>query len=123
MEYINTSALFNICYSVVVVSVCLLLGKLCYFAFEGLPNSLYGMILLNIFLQLRLVSQKRISETFSWAIRHMGVCFVPAGVGIINHFDLIQAHGLSIVAIIFVTTFALITLVGLLIERYQGEAQ
>ena len=49
----------------------------------------------------------------------MGVCFVPAGVGIINHLDLIKQHGIAIVAITFVTTFVLLTVVGLHYQRYE----
>jgi holin-like protein len=49
----------------------------------------------------------------------MGVCFVPAGVGIINHLDLIKQHGLAIVAITFSTTFILLTVVGLHYQRYE----
>lgn len=51
----------------------------------------------------------------------MGVCFVPPGVGIINHFDLIQQHGIAIVAITFATTFILLTLIGLHYQRYATE--
>ena len=46
----------------------------------------------------------------------MGVCFVPAGVGIINHFELIKHHGLAIVFIIFITTFILLSFVGIVFE-------
>ena len=62
--------------------------------------------------------QEAINNYVAWIINHMGVCFVPSGVGIINHFELIQQHGLTIVAIIFFTTFLLLTLVGLWFERF-----
>ena len=48
----------------------------------------------------------------------MAVCFVPAGVGIVNHLDLVRQFGLAIVSITFVTTFILLTLVGLIYQRY-----
>jgi holin-like protein len=48
----------------------------------------------------------------------MGVCLVPAGMGIINHYDLIQQHGLALVVIIFSSTFILLTVIGYLSERF-----
>lgn len=119
MRLVNTSMVINIVYSLVAIMACLYIGKLTFALFGGLPASLYGMIFLNILLSLRIINQERISETFAWAIRHMGVCFVPAGVGIINHFDLLRTHGVFVVAIIFFTTFALITFVGLTVEKQQ----
>ena len=48
----------------------------------------------------------------------MGVCFVPAGVGIINHLELVKEFGVVIVAITFASTFILLTIVGLYYQRY-----
>jgi holin-like protein len=48
----------------------------------------------------------------------MGVCLVPAGMGIIDHFQLIQNHGIALVIIICSSTFILLTTVGYLSERY-----
>lgn len=48
----------------------------------------------------------------------MGICFVPSAVGVINHFDLIKQHGFTIVISIFLTTFVLLTFVGVIAERY-----
>jgi holin-like protein len=48
----------------------------------------------------------------------MGVCFVPAGIGIINHFQLIQQHGVALIVIIFSSTFILLTVIGYLSEKF-----
>ncbi len=53
----------------------------------------------------------------------MAVCFVPAGVGIMNHFELVKQFGITIVAITFVTTFLLLTLVGLHYQRYAEREE
>ncbi len=62
-----------------------------------------------------------------WVLANMPVCFVPAGVGIINHYELIKDHGIMLVTIIFLTTFLLLTFVGLTyqrqLNRYESTAK
>ncbi|TYK65186.1 CidA/LrgA family protein [Colwellia echini] len=108
----------NLFYTLFAISISLLLGKLANYLLAGLPASLYGMIFYAVFLQLNWLSADRVAVTNQWLIRHMGVCFVPAAIGIINHFQLLQQHGLALVGIIFSTTFILITFIGLLSERF-----
>lgn len=108
----------NIFYTFFAIGLSLAIGKLVNFALGGLPASLYGMIIYCLLLQLNWLSAERVSTANQWFIKNMGVCFVPAGVGIINHFELIKQHGIAIVAIIFISTFCLLTFVGILSQRY-----
>ncbi len=107
----------NVFYTLFAISISLLLGKLLYQCITVLPASLYGMIIYALFLQINWFNAARVSDTNQWLVRHMGVCFVPAGIGIINHFELIQQHGLALIAIIFFSTFILLSLVGFLSEK------
>lgn len=108
----------NIIYTIFAISLCLGLGRLINGTLGGMPASLYGMIIYCLLLQMNWLSPIRVSQTNQWAIKHMGVCFVPAAVGVIDHFELIKSHGLAIVGIIFFTTFMLLTLVAVLAEKY-----
>lgn len=108
----------NIIYTILAISICLGLGKLINYAIGGLPASLYGMIIYCMLLQLNLVTPNKVNQANQWAIKHMGVCFIPAALGVINHFELIRSHGIALVAIILFTTFLLLTFVGLLAEKY-----
>jgi holin-like protein len=108
----------NVLYTIFVISISLLLGKVANYLLAALPASLYGMIIYAIFLQLNWFSANKVTKTNQWFIKHMGVCLVPAGMGIINHFELIQQHGISLVVIIFSTTFILLTVIGYLSERF-----
>lgn len=111
----------NIIYTMLAIAFCLGLGKLVNFYFAGLPGSLYGMILYCLLLQLGWISAEKISQTNHWIIRHMGICFIPAAVGVINHFELIKHHGLTIMLSIVFTTFILISFVGIFAERYLTQ--
>jgi holin-like protein len=107
----------NVLYTVFAISTSLLLGKLMHLLLTALPASLYGMIIYAIFLQLNWFDAVRVSKTNQWLVRNMGVCFVPAGIGIINHFELIKQHGIALITIIFLSTFILLTLIGYLSEK------
>lgn len=98
------------------IGMCLFIGKMITAYLGGLPSSLYGMLIFTTLLQLNIIDASKIKQSIAWIIQHMGVCFVPAGVGIINHFELIKSHGFSLVAIIFFSTFILLSLVGLVYE-------
>jgi holin-like protein len=108
----------NVLYTIFVISISLLLGKLANYLLSALPASLYGMIIYALFLQLNWFSAVKVTKTNQWFIKHMGVCLVPAGMGIINHFDLIQQHGIALIVIIFSSTFILLTVIGCLSERF-----
>lgn len=97
--------------------LCVILGKIIAYYLGGLPSSLYGLICFTTLLHLRVFTADKIKPSIEWAIKNMSVCFVPAGVGIIDHFELIKNHGFSIVSIIFISTFVLLTVVGLAFEK------
>lgn len=107
----------NILYSIVAIAICVTLGKIIAYYLGGLPSSLYGLICFTALLHLKVLSSDKIKLSIEWAIKNMSVCFVPAGVGIIEHFELIKNHGISIVVIIFISTFVLLTVIGLLFEK------
>jgi holin-like protein len=111
----------HIIYSVLSIGFCLLIGKSIETFLPILPASLYGMATFTLLLHYRFLNALRIKPCIEWALANMAVCFVPAGVGIINHFDLIKQHGVALIAIIFFTTFLLLTIVGLGYQRQLNK--
>lgn len=90
-----------------------------------IPPSLYGMLILAAGLHFNIFNPEKMEASITWVIRNMGVCFVPAGVGIMNYFDLIQASGVQVLAFTIVTTIVLMILVGWsyqkLFREYKDE--
>ena len=111
----------NAVYTMVAIAFCLALGKLLQHFIGGLPASLYGMMIYCVLLQRGWITPDKVKNANFWFIKHMGVCFVPAGVGIINHYELIQQHGVSLVVIIFLSTFVLLTAIGVLAQWHFKE--
>ena len=113
----------NILYSIVSISLCVLLGKLIAYFIGTLPSSLYGLICFTCLLHYKVLCADKMKKSIEWAIRNMSVCFIPAGVGIINHVELIKHHGLSIVLIIVLSTFILLTFVGYFFEYISNHSK
>lgn len=108
-------------YTFSAIAVCLLIGNGLNHFVGGLPASLYGMVLFAFTLKIKLFNAQKIQDTIKWIISHMGVCFVPAGVGIMNHFDLLKQQGVSIILIVIVTTLFLIAFIGLSHKYYLSK--
>jgi holin-like protein len=114
--------MINAIYTTIYISICLVIGYTINHLLGGLPASLYGMIAFTLILHFRLCDASRVKDSIAWGIKNMGVCFVPAGVGIINHYQLIKTHGLMLVAITFIGTLFVLTFVGLLFQRLDNKA-
>lgn len=112
----------NALYTITFIFLSLLIGYGLHTTIGGLPASLYGMIVFTGLLHFKICSALKIKTTINWAIRNMGVCFVPAGTGIINHFQLIKTHGLALVSITFITTFLLLSFVGVVFQRIENNS-
>jgi len=110
-------------YSVLAITLCLLLGYITYAYFSIIPASLYGMFYFAIALHLGVIKSERVSATVSWIIKHMGVCFVPAGIGIMNYFDLLKANGWLLLLFTILSTIVLMILVGWMYQKLQQRGE
>lgn len=111
----------NVIYSLIAILLSLLIGHAIFFLIGGIPASLYGMLFLTISLQFKLINAEKLSHTVQWIIDNMGICFVPAAVGIIEYVYLLKEFGLSITLISVITTLILIAMVGYLYQTFVSN--
>lgn len=104
-------------YTVLAIALCLLGGYGVYNLIQGLPASLYGMLIFTVALKLRLVSAERVAISIQWFLKNMAVFFIPAGVGLIQHLGLMQQYGVELIILTCLTTIALLLFVGRLMQR------
>jgi len=76
------------------------------------PGSIIGLILLFSALNLRLVKVEWIMISGSLLLKYMALLFVPIGVGLINHLDLIFDNWLVITFSFIFTTLLILLSVG-----------
>ena len=115
------SANMQYLYSIVAIFLCLFAGYGLNIVLPIIPPSLFGMMILAVSLMMGWLNAQYFEATVTWIIRHMGVCFVPAGVGVMEHFQLIKTDGPWMIAITVITTFLLMFIVGWLFQRYGSE--
>ncbi|QBX33680.1 CidA/LrgA family protein [Paracoccus liaowanqingii] len=73
-----------------------------------LPGPVLGLVLLALACILRPALAEAIRPTASGLLSHLSLFFVPAGVGIVAHWDLLRVQGLGLaVAIMGSTALAL----------------
>lgn len=115
--------MLNFIYTFISIACCLAFGYFCYYLLPVIPASLYGMMTLTVALSANLINAEKINTTMQWAIRNMGVCFLPAAVGIIEYVTLLEEFGLAITLIAIITTLILMAIVGFLYQHYLETKQ
>jgi holin-like protein len=68
------------------------------------PGPVIGMVLLLLFLKLRPRALATLRETSLGLLQHLSLLFVPAGVGVMVHWDRLAAEGVAIVVSIVAST-------------------
>lgn len=87
------------------------------------PGSVVGIILLFIALHWKLLDISKVRETGRYLAANMGIMFVPAGVGVIAYFDILQDTWLQLTIITLVSTIFYIVFVGKLVAWMNKSQQ
>ena len=88
----------------IILTVCwvsLVIEKILPFAF---PASVIGMILLLICLMAGILKMEHIQEKADFLLENMAFFFIPAGVSIINYFDVLKNSVIQLIVICVVST-------------------
>lgn len=76
------------------------------------PGSIIGMLLLTAALQLRIIRLRHVSGVADFLVKNLGFFFVPAGVALIDHFDLLGREWLPIVGAAVISTIIVLGVTG-----------
>jgi holin-like protein len=85
------------------------------------PGNVLGMLLLLLALMLELVSVEWVSQAAELLLSHMAVFFIPVGVAVMLHFELLTREWLPILAATVISTFLVIAVTGLVAGHLAGE--
>ena len=85
------------------------IGMLLPFTF---PSSIIGLLLLFIALSSGLLKPKYIEKVCDQLNRHIGILFVPAGVGLMGYFELVQQNLLALSMASLIGTIVIFFTVG-----------
>lgn len=96
----------------IILSFYLLGNAISYLMGGFIPGSVCGMILLFVALCTRIVKPESVRSVSLALTQNMAVLFIPAGVGIMAHYNLIAENWVAIATITCVTTLLVICSVG-----------
>lgn len=96
-----------------IIFVCLALAELIvYLTGIRFPSALIGMLLLTLFLKLGWIRLEWVQGVADFLLAYLGLFFVPPGVALMLHFDMIQAEFLPIAAATLVSTVLVLAVTG-----------
>lgn len=115
---------------ITVLLVFQLIGEMTAYFLGGLvPGPVIGMAMVAVLLTLTGGKaflepvHRQTVDTSKAILANLGILFVPAGVGIIQHLDLIRDRGLALLAIVLLSTVATLAVtvwVFILVKRLSG---
>lgn len=76
------------------------------------PSSIIGMLALTAALKLKIVRLIWVDKVADFLVKNLGFFFVPAGVGLMKCFGLLQEQWVSIVGAAVVSTFVILAVTG-----------
>jgi holin-like protein len=85
------------------------------------PGPVAGMLLLFVALRLRTQIPADIGAASSALLQHLSVLFVPAGVGVMLHFDRITEEWLAIITAIVASTVLTIAVTAIVMRALIGR--
>lgn len=77
-----------------------------------IPSSIIGMLLLTLSLQLKIIKLRHVAGVADFLVGNLGFFFVPAGVALLEYFDLIKGQWMAIVGASTISTLIVIGVTG-----------
>jgi len=94
-----------------------LIGELLHFFIPlPIPASIYGLVIMFILLQTRIIKLDMVKETSSYILSIMTLFFVPPCVGFINAFPLMKQYGIQFLIIGIGTTVLVMISTGWVVQ-------
>lgn len=78
----------------------------------SIPASIYGMVLLFLALETKIIKVSDIKETSSFLIEIMPLMFVPAGVGLLDSWNTLKPIWVQVVVITLLSTVIVMAVSG-----------
>ncbi len=78
-----------------------------------IPGSVIGLILMFLLLTTDLLKVNWVEEGAKWMNKHLVLFFIPATVGIMNHYELFAGKGIFLIVIVLFSTILVMATAGL----------
>ncbi len=100
----------------IILAISLIGEMLNFFIPLPVPASIYGILILFVCLQTRVIKLSQVSETGKFLIEIMPIMFIPAAVGIIDSWDLMRDSVIEYIILLVVSTIVVMVCSGLVTQ-------
>jgi holin-like protein len=103
----------NVLWGLLIIFTCLFIGEIIvHFTSLTLPSSIIGMLCLCGALHFKWIRLAWVQTVSTFLIRNMALFFVPPGVGLMIHFDLIKNELFAILSACIISTLLVLVISG-----------
>lgn len=87
----------------------------------NIPAGIYGLVLLFLLLEFRVVRLEDVKETGDFLTGNMQLMFIPSTVGLITAFGVLRSMALPLLFIIPLTTVLVLAVTGFVAQMLAGR--
>lgn len=84
-----------------------------------LPGNVIGMILLFLLLLTGILKLRHVEKVSSFLLNNLTIFFLPAGVGIMKYYNLLEGKILAFLAVVIITTLMVMVFTGYVMQFSQ----
>lgn len=84
-----------------------------------IPGPVVGMVALLLVLQWE-PARQAVAPAAAFLLTHLSLLFVPVGVGVMTHLDLLSAYGFRLVAVIVLSTWVGMAVTVWVLRAFRG---
>lgn len=88
-----------------------------------IPASIYGIVLMFLALEFKIIPLDSVKETGKFLIEIMPIMFVPAAVGLIDSWAILKPSIVEYAVITVVTTFVVMAVSGLVTQAFVKKSE
>lgn len=77
-----------------------------------IPSSIYGLVLMFLALQFKVIQLEQVKEAAKYLIEIMPLMFIPAGVGLMNAWGVLKPICIPVIVITIVSTIVVMGISG-----------
>ena len=107
----------------VIVTISLMGELLNYILPLPVPASIYGLVIMFFCLSLKIIKVSDVKETSAFLIGMLQLMFIPAGVGLIASWDIVQKNFLALSVLIVASTLLVFLVSGRVTQHFLSRKE
>ena len=96
----------------IILAITLIAEALSHFLPFTIPAGIYGLVILLLLLQFKVLRLDQIEEAGNFFLEIMTVIFLPAAVGLVNYGEFIKTYWLQFITVILVSSLLIMIVSG-----------